>query len=264
MARLLSALALGIPAVFVVWFAPPTAFIWLVLLFVLLAAWEYQGLMAACGWPGREWETALDAGALLLAGWAGGALPGLALTLILLRLLVRSLGAAEPRLGIAGSGASLLGIVWIGGAGMLLSMTSALPGGRAAVLFLFAVVWANDVAAYFVGRRLGRRRLAPVISPAKTMEGAAGGLAAGAAVGALFAAFLPLPALGFAGAVGASLLLGLLAQVGDLCESLLKRAAGMKDASGIIPGHGGVLDRIDGLLLSAPPFYYLLHWLASR
>ena len=80
----------------------------------------------------------------------------------------------------------------------------------------------------------------------------------------LFAAWCPVPGLGIAGAIAAGLVLGLLAQVGDLCESLLKRAAGAKDASGLIPGHGGVLDRVDGLLLSAPPFYYLLHWLTAR
>ncbi|MBI3026297.1 MAG: phosphatidate cytidylyltransferase [Candidatus Tectomicrobia bacterium] len=263
MARFLSALALGAPVVLFVWFAPPIAFVWLVLLFVLRAGWEFQGLMRACGWPGREWETALDAAALLLAGWAGGVFPGLALTLILLRLLVRSLGVPEPRQGIAGSGVTLLGTVWLGGAGTLLASTGVLPGGRAAVLFLFAVVWANDVAAFYVGRRLGRRPLAPVISPSKTVEGGLGGLLAGAAMAGLFALWLPVPGLGLAGAVAAGLGLGLLAQVGDLCESLLKRAAGTKDASGLIPGHGGVLDRIDGLLLSAPPFYYLLHWLTG-
>jgi phosphatidate cytidylyltransferase len=261
--RLLSALALGIPVFLFAWFAPPSAFVWLVLLFVLRAAWEYQGLMGACGWPGREWETALDAAALLLAGWVGGVLPGLALTLIVLRLLVRSLGAPEPRLGIAGSGVSLLGTMWIGGAGVLLTMTSALPRGQAAVLFLFIVVWTNDVAAYYTGRKLGRKRLAPVISPSKTVEGAVGGLVMGAAMGGLFAAWFPLPKINLAGAVLLGLFLGLLAQVGDLCESLLKRAAQMKDASGLIPGHGGVLDRIDGLLLSAPPFYYLLYWLTK-
>ena len=109
-----------------------------------------------------------------------------------------------------------------------------------------------------------RRRLAPVVSPSKTVEGAAGGLTGGAIAGALLAAWLPVPGLNTAGAVLAGLGLGLLAQVGDLCESLLKRAARMKDASGIIPGHGGVLDRVDGLLLSAPLFYYLMHWLTTR
>jgi len=261
--RFLSAFALGAPVVLFVWYAPPLAFVWLVLPFVFRAAWEFQGLMRACGWPGREWETALDAAALLLAGWAGGIFPGLALTLILLRLLVRSLGAPEPRQGIATSGVTLLGTVWIGGAGALVALTGVLPGGRAAVLFLFAVVWVNDVAAFYVGRSLGRRRLAPVVSPSKTVEGGVGGLAAGGVAAGLFAAWCPVPGLGVAGAVVAGLVLALLAQVGDLCESLLKRAAGAKDASVLIPGHGGVLDRIDGLLLSAPPFYYLLHWLTA-
>ncbi len=263
MARVLSAVALAAPVVLVVSYAPPIGFFWLVLLFVLRAGWEYQRLLDACGWLGRRWDGALDAGAFLIAAWAGGPMPGLVLTLILLRLLVRSIRAETPKAGLAGAGVSLLGVLWIGGAGALIASARALPGGREAVLFLLAVVWANDVAAFYVGRAMGRRQIAPAISPAKTVEGAVGGLLGGAAAGAAFAAWAGLGGLSPIAAGTAALLLAAFAQLGDLCESLLKRAAREKDSAAFIPGHGGLLDRIDGLLLAGPPFYYFYWTLAT-
>ncbi|MEE9275914.1 MAG: phosphatidate cytidylyltransferase [bacterium] len=258
MTRFLSALAIGAPFLVVVWFAPPAALLFLVFFIALRAGWECRGLLSAAGWPGARWEGALDAAALALVVGAGGGLAEPALALIILRLLVRTLSAAAPREGLAGAGVSLLGALWIGGPAGLFVLIMALPGGRGAVLYLLAVVWANDIAAYYVGRGFGRRRLAPALSPEKTVEGAIGGLVGGVAAGALWAAGGGIPALGPLAAGATALILGVLAQTGDLFESLVKRAAGAKDAGALIPGHGGVLDRIDGLLLAAPPFYYFL------
>ena len=124
--------------------------------------------------------------------------------------------------------------------------------------FLLAqvVTWLTDTGAYLVGRRWGRHRLAPAISPGKTIEGTLGGLAAGAVAAWLCAvAFaLPLPALA-APVVGA--LLSAVGQLGDLAESLLKRQVGVKDSGGLVPGHGGILDRVDSLLVVAVATYYL-------
>ena len=126
--------------------------------------------------------------------------------------------------------------------------------GHRWLLAALALVWAADSGAYFAGRRFGRRKLAPTISPNKTIEGAIGGLVAGLAVALAFGAFagatvaqLPLLALVAAATVLASI-------VGDLVESLLKRQAGAKDSGTLIPGHGGVLDRIDGVLAALPVF----------
>ena len=123
-----------------------------------------------------------------------------------------------------------------------------------------AIVWIADTAAYFTGRAFGRRKLAPEVSPGKTWEGVYGGLAA-VAIYAL--ALVPLAAgAGFAGAnsplavilwIAAALALAAISVVGDLCESLLKRQAGVKDSGRLFPGHGGVLDRIDALLAAMPP-----------
>lgn len=135
-------------------------------------------------------------------------------------------------------------------------------GGPRAVVLLVAAIAVSDTAQYYSGRTFGRRPLAPLISPKKTIEGALGGFVAAplfvAAAGPLLIPGLaPVPLL----------LLGLVLVVcgiaGDLFESMLKRAADLKDSSALIPGHGGVLDRIDALLFAAPPFYLYLRWVMA-
>lgn len=123
-------------------------------------------------------------------------------------------------------------------------------GGTAALLWLFAVVWTTDVAAYFTGRRLGGPKLWPAVSPGKTWSGAAGGVAAAAAAGTLIAlaahrAGVALPA-GLPAIAAASAAASILSQCGDLAESAMKRRFGVKDSGSVIPGHGGALDRLDG------------------
>lgn len=259
MTRLISALALAAPVLGVLFFAPTAAFACMVILLVSRAGWEFQTLLHLCGWRAGAWEGALDAPAFALAVWVGGVWPGLVLALVCLRLLAKALSGGAGRRGFALAGASLLGVAWVGGAGGLLVRTRALPGGPEAVFFLFIVVWANDIAAMFTGKTLGRRKLAPRISPGKTVEGAIGGVLAGALSGVAAAAHAEVPGVGPLLAAPVAVCLGLFALLGDLGESALKRAAGRKDASAIIPGHGGVLDRVDGLLMAAPAFYYFLH-----
>jgi phosphatidate cytidylyltransferase len=131
--------------------------------------------------------------------------------------------------------------------------------GPGALTWLLAVIALSDSAQYFTGRALGRRKLAPQVSPAKTVEGAIGGLVVAALAGGLLARFW-LPVLSPIGAAGCALVLAVFGIAGDLFESLLKRSAGVKDSSQLIPGHGGVLDRIDAYLFAAPAFYF---WLTS-
>lgn len=261
MTRLLSALALAAPVLAVLLLAPPAAFLFLVVPLVFRAGWELQSLLNLCG--GRAagaWQGALDASAFALAVWAGGFWPALVLAVVALRALPGALSGRAPGGSLALAGAPLLGAAWVGGAGGLIALLRDSPGGREAVFFLLVVVWANDMAAMFTGRAIGRRKLAPRISPAKTVEGAIGGVLAGVLAGAAAARFMGAPGVGPWLAALASALIGAFALAGDLAESALKRAAGRKDASDIIPGHGGLLDRIDGLLAAAPAFYYFLHW----
>lgn len=129
----------------------------------------------------------------------------------------------------------------------------ALPGGRELTLLLLGVTWCGESAAYFVGRRWGRAKLAPRVSPAKTVEGALAQVVAsvGAALLGAWAAVVSPPH-----AVGIGLTLGVVGQVGDLAESFLKRSAETKDTGSLVPGHGGLLDRLDSLLFNVPALYY--------
>jgi phosphatidate cytidylyltransferase len=134
------------------------------------------------------------------------------------------------------------------------------PDGRDWVLLTLLTVWIGDTGAYFVGRPLGRHKLAPHVSPGKTWEGAAGGQVTG------FLAVLGLTALfdldiDAEHVIALGLLVPAAALVGDLAESAIKRGLGVKDSSGLVPGHGGVLDRLDSLLFAAPTVYWYLRWL---
>lgn len=124
------------------------------------------------------------------------------------------------------------------------------PAGLHALLFLFAIVWATDIMAYFVGRALGGPKLAPSISPGKTWSGALGGALFAAIAGLAVAANFQ-PTMATVAIVAAALLLSAVSQVGDLFESSIKRRFGVKDSGNLIPGHGGVMDRVDGLVAAA-------------
>jgi len=137
--------------------------------------------------------------------------------------------------------------------------------GLAAVLYPLACTWIADATAYFVGSTWGRRKLAPSMSPNKSVEGALASLGGGAAVGALWAVavdiWFPGAAVTVVGAAVGGVLLSVGAQIGDLVESVLKREAGVKDSGGIFPGHGGALDRLDALIFTVPMAYGILSWL---
>jgi phosphatidate cytidylyltransferase len=133
--------------------------------------------------------------------------------------------------------------------------------GRELVLFTLCLIWAGDMLAYFVGRSLGRIPMAPRLSPKKTWEGAMGNLLASLIVGVLFARWLQVEAMTLLIVAGLGNIAG---QAGDLIESAYKRGAAVKDSGTIVPGHGGVLDRIDSLILAAPVVWAAYQWLGGR
>jgi phosphatidate cytidylyltransferase len=140
-----------------------------------------------------------------------------------------------------------------------------LSAGALIVALPLLLTWATDIGAFFVGRAIGGRKLMPSISPGKTVSGAVGGVAASILIAWLYVAFALRPAaqlaLTPAGIIVFSVLVSVAAQVGDLFESLLKREAGVKDSSTLLPGHGGVLDRLDSLFFVLPTAHLLLGWL---
>jgi phosphatidate cytidylyltransferase len=174
-------------------------------------------------------------------------------------ILTLALGAPEPAT-IARAAVTVLAPVYVGlPLGAIASVQA--TAGPSATTWLIAVIVASDTAQYYTGRAFGRRKLAPAVSPAKTVEGAIGGVVVAAIAGlALGRVWLP----GLHAGIAAALALGLASFgiAGDLFESLIKRSAGVKDSSALIPGHGGVLDRIDSHLFAAPVFYVVLRYVA--
>ena len=134
-----------------------------------------------------------------------------------------------------------------------MTLVDAPNAGMCLVLALMFIVWATDIGAYFAGRRIGGPKLAPAISPSKTWAGLGGGMAAAGFVSILCVSFSPYPG-GVVSAFFVGMLLAVVAQAGDLFESWLKRAAGVKDSGLLIPGHGGLLDRVDGMITATPVF----------
>jgi phosphatidate cytidylyltransferase len=257
--RLASAVVLLPVFLLIVVKAPAYLFNTLVVIASAAALWELLRLFEHAGRP-VDRGLALVAGTGVTAAFAASrlleplALPVFTLLLAVLAVLAAPVWRGAPDLERAAN--TLLAIMYVGwllGFGILLHHTS--PVGDELVLLVVGVTWVGETAAYLVGSSMGRHKLAPVVSPRKTVEGAVAQVVASIAAGGLLAAWL-LPNCGLGRGLGAGALLGVVGQFGDLAESVIKRSAGTKDTGALIPGHGGVLDRIDSLLFNFPAFYY--------
>ena len=255
MARVLSALALLPLVIGIIWFLPWWATLVLAEVVLLLAFREYAALATAYG-------ASLSRGVTVVGVAATAVAVAFDVTLVVLMAAGLTIGIVSLATGRRGSqmlldvASSLFPLLYLGlPIGALVAVHKF--AGREAVVLLLATIMVSDTAQYYGGRWLGRTPLAPAISPKKTVEGALFGLAAGVALMLVIAtpgldrSTVPQRALLGVALVG----LGI---AGDLFESQLKRGAGVKDASVLIPGHGGMLDRIDSLLFAAPGFYLFL------
>ena len=254
--RVLTALALLGVLLAVLFILPPWGGFGFATALMLLAAWEWAQFAGCRAASARLAYVALIAllgvftwrGTTLVDDWIR--LMALAAAWWLVAFLWLALRPhAGSRLGAGLAGALVIVPAWVGLARLL-----ALPGrGAALTLYMLLLIWATDIGGYFAGRRFGQRKLAPAVSPNKTWEGAAGGLALALLVSLAGAAWFAIPALN---AVGLGVLIVLASMVGDLTESLFKRLSGLKDSGSLLPGHGGVLDRIDSVT-AAVPFFVL-------
>ena len=238
---------------------PPVAFFGLILLSALLAVREFYRLYFGPR-PSGLTTIGLVSTALLLVSLQWPAiLSERTVLLVAVMAAVASRLASPHKLpqSLVDAAVCVLGILYVGLMLGYLVLTRALPEGEFLVFFVVLVTWAGDTGAYYAGIFLGRRRLAPAISPNKTVEGLIGGLLLATGV-ALLARFWFLPSFTLTDALICGLGLTVAGVAGDLSESMLKRSAGVKDSGGLIPAHGGMLDRLDSMLFTAPAFYYYM------
>ena len=261
MARVLTAVVFIPILMAALWIGDPLWFIGMAVVAILLGLHEYHSLSRIGGFATGAIAVLLLVVAFLRGEqeWIPAILAGVTITQ-LLQALWRQRGQEDQSEALTTVAIRLVGILYIGLPGSYLigvrMLDSAIPLLPAKLLTLFfIVIFAGDTGAYYTGRTLGRHKLAPRISPGKTWEGVAGGLA-GNIVATLIAHFTFFPELPVVDAITLALVMGILGITGDLCESMIKRGAKAKDAGSLIPGHGGLLDRLDSMLFNAPIIYY--------
>jgi phosphatidate cytidylyltransferase len=279
--RLFSSL-LGLPLLVLLVFAegipPYTAlpFTFAVAVCATVGGWEYFRASRLRGFQATEPLAYFAIALLQLAAWGYTRnlltefLPALLALLVIATLIAEVV--RHDREPLANIGVMFLGVIYVGWLFSYLIFLRSLGGevrvwpfpeaarGAWLVLYVIAVTWSTDTGAYFAGVRWGKRPLAPRVSPKKTIEGSAGGLLAATLMSLAWGLWIDLPwwHCAFLGPV-----LGALGQIGDLCESALKRDMGIKDFGTLLPGHGGILDRFDSLLFTAPVAYYYFVFVAQ-
>jgi len=262
LARRLATAAIGIPLLALALFwGPPLVIVAVCVVVATIGLWEFYALLAARGVAPLRVTGYVLATAFFLQtvrpALVPPALVPIAAVIVLCAMLTR--GGDVPG-SVLSAAATLLGAAWLGGLGGTMAALRLVPperGGPWVEMLLLTTIMTADSVALFVGSAVGRHKLAPRISPGKTWEGLAGGLAGGI-VGALIVRHFGLQWVPPTHAVVLAVLVTLAGVAGDLAESLLKRWAGVKDSGALFPGHGGMLDRLDSLLLGAPVLYYYL------
>ncbi len=238
---------------FVVMGLPDTVFFVLLLTASIVAQWEFytmyriDGLMKNCG-------IVLGVFLLVAAHISKNLLPHVLLFSVMAAAAVRLFGKGDPATSLRELSPSLLALFYI--PGLLVFQLSLRGMGPAWIIFLYGCVWVSDSFAYYGGKALGRRKLYEAVSPNKTVAGAVGSVVGGAFAGWLLNLVL-LHSMNLFESLLVGIVVGATTIVGDLVESMFKRDAGVKDSGTIIPGHGGVLDKIDGVLFAGPVLYWV-------
>jgi phosphatidate cytidylyltransferase len=254
--RVISAVCILPPLILLVRYGSSAHFLLLLTLVVGIALVEFYRMLSAKGFPCWEWLGVGIGVVLPLTFYVGGAVSHAAVaSAIVVSFMTGLLTRQDLTTSLQSVAFTLLGVFYVGWLLSYVILLRLLTEGVYYVFYIFGVIWLGDAAAMGIGTWLGRHKLAPRISPRKTVEGALGGL-----IGSLCAALIgglwlldhvsPRQCLALGG------ILAILGQLGDLSESLLKRGAGVKDSGAIIPGHGGILDKVDGILFGAPALYY--------
>ena len=260
--RVLSSIAL-VPILFVVvWLLPPVYFAGLAVCAAAIAQYELYGMAKARGIVPMT-AAGIALGALVVVNFFRPLYPYLGgpyfwITLCVLTVMIARLFSRRPVEGaLEDIAVTLLGVFY---AALLFGYQVAIhagPSGKKWLVFLFLVIWASDTGAYYIGSAFGKHRLYEKISPKKSIEGLIGGMLASMVIAILCTVWL-VPSAGLLEAAVLGACLAAFGTVGDLVESLIKRSAGVKDSGTLIPGHGGILDRMDSMLFAAPVLFYYL------
>lgn len=252
--RVISAI-IGIPIFLAAVYYGGTALLLLSAIVIGIATWEMSALLTKLGSTPVNWLAQLGGLSLILSAYLykENYLGFVLIALLVLHLLVMIF--YYPKYSPVDLAGNYFAILYTG-LFVFLYLIRTLHNGWLWVLFLLLGTWASDTFAYFVGKSIGAHKLAPALSPKKTIEGAVGGLLGSALVAVAMAFFAHIAS--YPRAVLLGLAVGLMALLGDLVESTIKRQANSKDSGKLIPGHGGILDRFDSILLTAPFIYYIV------
>jgi phosphatidate cytidylyltransferase len=272
MKRILTAIVALPILLYSVWSPVPYFFIILSVVAASLALNEFYRLAAKLG--SRPMGAIGHIGALLLIGcfvWQRPQWVIAVLSAMVIAVLAAELSRPEEMAAsLISASATIFGVVYIGlmcgllvGVRMIRDTPPSQHIASKLLTFFFAIVMMTDTGAYYTGRAIGRHKLAPRVSPGKTIEGTAGGFAAALGAGPL-CRLIFFPELPLAESMLVGALVSILGQAGDLVESMLKRGSGVKDSSNLLPGHGGMLDRLDSILFAAPAIYYYSRYFISN
>jgi phosphatidate cytidylyltransferase len=241
-------------------------FLFLILAVSFLALREYYGLAEENGYPTFRWFGVVAGLLIVVSVFLNGTgfaqvtenqLTAAIISILIVALAIRSVLRGPSETLLSEWGVTLFGLFYVAWPlAHLLLIRDLRPQGQAATFLLFSMIWAEDITAYLVGSRWGRHLIAESVSPKKTWEGTLAGIAGAVIVAVGFQLTLLRQQLQLPEAIVLAIITAVLAFFSDLSESLLKRTAGVKDSSPLLPGHGGILDRFDSFLLSAPFYYY--------
>ena len=248
---------IGAPVLLLFIFKGGIFFAGLVFLLVTLGIGEYGKMVTAKGYQFQIIPVILSAWTMVITAYCGFK-DWASLGLMLLFLSIFFLAIIKyPRYEVSDIAVHFLGVIYIGWTMSHLLLLNKMEDGTLLILYLFFAIWGSDSGAYFVGKFLGKNKLCPSVSPKKTIEGSVGGIATTCLLLYLlnmYCGLLPNYSIFIIGIV-----ISIVGQIGDLIESLIKRFCGVKDSGNILPGHGGILDRFDSIMLAAPFMYYCIY-----